>query len=149
MLRRKKGFTLIELLIVVAIIGIIAAIGVPNLLNAIQRSKRSRTAADMRAIGTALGSYHVDNNMFPITNSTFDKIAFQSALTGGLTTAYYEGSSRDGWGSLFYYSSDGQGYTIGSLGKDRAPGSNSGEFGSDIIYINGQFAGPSALIQKK
>src|SRR5207249_8005006 len=61
----EKGFTLIELLIVVAIIGIIAAIAIPNLLNAIDRGKQKRTMADMRSIGTAVESYAVDNNFYP------------------------------------------------------------------------------------
>ncbi len=61
-MNRQKGFTLIELLIVVAIIGIIAAIAIPNLLNAIDRGKQKRTMADMRSVGTAIESYAVDNN---------------------------------------------------------------------------------------
>ena len=64
-MRKDKGFTLIELLIVVAIIGIIAAIAIPNLLNAIDRGKQKRTMADMRSIGTAVESYAVDNNFYP------------------------------------------------------------------------------------
>src|SRR6266496_4024960 len=64
-MRKEKGFTLIELLIVVAIIGIIAAIAIPNLLNAIDRGKQKRTMADMRSIGTAVESYAVDNNVYP------------------------------------------------------------------------------------
>ena len=61
----KKAFTLIELLIVVAIIGILAAIAVPNFLSAQTRAKVSRSFADMRALKLACASYYIDNNKFP------------------------------------------------------------------------------------
>jgi len=64
----KRAFTLIELLIVVAIIAILAAIAVPNFLEAQTRSKVSRCAADMRTIRTALESYRVDTNKYPETD---------------------------------------------------------------------------------
>lgn len=60
-----KGFTLIELLIVVAIIAILAAIAVPNFLEAQVRAKTSRAKADMRSINTAIESYRVDANKLP------------------------------------------------------------------------------------
>jgi len=65
MFRRFKGFTLIELLIVVAIIAILAAIAVPNFLEAQIRSKVSRAKADMRSVATALEAYFTDNNHYP------------------------------------------------------------------------------------
>ncbi|MCC5878251.1 MAG: prepilin-type N-terminal cleavage/methylation domain-containing protein, partial [Candidatus Sumerlaeia bacterium] len=64
----RRGFTLIELLIVVAIIAILAAIAVPNFLEAQVRSKVSRTLADMRTVVTALESYAVDHNRYPETD---------------------------------------------------------------------------------
>lgn len=64
-MRKPSAFTLIELLIVVAIIAILAAIAVPNFLEAQTRSKVSRAKADMRTLVTALESYAVDNNKFP------------------------------------------------------------------------------------
>jgi len=60
----KRGFTLIELLIVVAIIAILAAIAVPNFLEAQTRAKVSRVKSDMRSVATAMECYRVDNNRY-------------------------------------------------------------------------------------
>ncbi len=62
---KRKGFTLIELLIVVAIIAILAAIAVPNFLEAQTRSKVSRVKADMRSLATAIEAYFTDANHYP------------------------------------------------------------------------------------
>ncbi len=64
----SKAFTLIELLIVVAIIGILAAIAVPNFLNAQTRAKIARVYADIKAQSTALEQYRLDNNHYPPSN---------------------------------------------------------------------------------
>ncbi len=63
--KRTSGFTLIELLIVVAIIAILAAIAIPNFLQAQVRAKISRVKADMASMATALESYEVDNDQYP------------------------------------------------------------------------------------
>lgn len=67
LLVKNKAFTLIELLIVVAIIGILAAIAVPNFLNAQLRAKIAATEGDMKAIGTALEMYAIDHGTYPNT----------------------------------------------------------------------------------
>jgi len=62
----KKGFTLIELLVVVAIIGILAAIAVPNFVGAQLRAKYGRVLADGSALRTAMESYRLDNQAYPL-----------------------------------------------------------------------------------
>ena len=139
---KKEGFTLIELLIVVAIIGIIAAIAIPNLLNAIQRGKQKRTMADMRAIGTAVESYAVDNNQYPAGGSPVSDIAsdLEPRYIAQLVIA-------DAWTNEIDYtatpSSAPQTYSIESYGKD---GSNQAvfvgsttDFNNDIIFSQGLF----------
>ena len=77
-----RGFTLIELLIVVAIIAILAAIAIPNFIEAQTRSKVSRVKADMRSLATAVEAYRVDNNRYPLTRAFVGEVA--GALIGKL-----------------------------------------------------------------
>ena len=143
MLRKDRGFTLIELLIVVAIIGIIAAIAIPNLLNAIDRGRQKRTMADMRTIGTAMESYAVDNNFYPKNQNG----AVSSTVETYLEPTYVRNvPSTDGWRNDFQAETDANGgeYTLQSYGKNGSDdGCTSGTtittFDEDICFSNGSF----------
>jgi type II secretion system protein G len=138
--KNSKGFTLIELLIVVAIIGIIAAIAVPSLLSAIQRSKQKRSMADMRSIGTALETYQIDYNKYPqdgATNLTVLQPNYMRTVP-----------MLDGWRNAFgYTTATQQDYSLGSGGRNgdgtsftwSATAHTTTTFDDDIIFFDGQF----------
>lgn len=131
--REQGGFSLIELLIVVAIIGIISTIAVPQLLDAIDRGRQRRTMADMRNIATANGTYRVDQGVY-------------APALADLTPDYMQiVVDKDAWGTTFQYAvSDGD-YTIESYGSDGADGPVpaspwiNGPYDGDLELTNGQF----------
>ena len=146
-MRRQRGFTLIELLIVVAIIGIIAAIAIPNLLNAIDRSKQKRTMADMRSVGTACEEYAIDNQFYPNSGGTRAALTPTSAITLALQNGYIKiVPLADGWNWPIEYGTPtgGTGYTIVSPGKDGPPAAaivqqQTTNFNCEIVFMQGQF----------
>ena len=96
MKKRESGFTLIELLIVIAIIGILAAIAIPNLLNAVQRGKQKRSMSDMRTLATAIESYAVDLAVrHYASRDTPRDTAFETAIA--VVLDYVHGLSLGSW----------------------------------------------------
>lgn len=142
---KKRGFTLIELLIVVAIIGIVAAIAIPNLLTAVQKSKQKATMGDLKSIGTAIESYVTDNILAPS--------ALSDAGFGGNRGFHIKKfPETDSWGNQWHYSRDATVrdiYSVCSPGRDGVFAGFDQEgayitnalddFGEDIIFSLGIF----------
>ncbi len=134
--------------------GIVAAIAIPNLLNAIDRGKQKRTMADIRSIGTVMESYAIDNNLYPVTEG-WQPVG---VLGESVEPVYIRKLPvADGWDNGILVLSDGENYTIVSYGKDGVPDQDwSGEiqgdatttFNGDIVFRNGQFvAWPEGIQQ--
>jgi len=110
----SPGFSLIELLVVVAVIGLISAIAIPNLITAIQRARQTRSMADLKTIARAVSLYSQDCTDYPIETSLASVENLRSSLQG------YMGDFKatDGWGRPFMYISDGRNYTLISYALD-------------------------------
>ncbi|HEX4496161.1 MAG TPA: prepilin-type N-terminal cleavage/methylation domain-containing protein [Thermoanaerobaculia bacterium] len=158
---RQKGFTLIELLIVVAIIGIIAALLIPNFLDALQKAKQKRTVADMRNIGTAMFSWLTDQVGAAAAGAaatTVDLANYKSIDSTTLTTVlvpqYVQAiPDKDGWKEDYHYylettsvlqaqvmaiGSGGRGGTF-AAGSYTVTGFDPTDYEQDIVWADGFF----------
>ena len=119
--RRSAGFTLIEILLVVTIIGILAALALPNFTGKMGKAQIQAALAGAASIGTAIDLYETDNGKLPES--------LQNLITKG-SEPFWDGpylkkveGLKDPWGNEYQYSKQGNSYTVVSAGPD-------GNFGS-------------------
>ncbi len=129
--RNDRAFTLIELMIVIVIIGILATLLIPRIMERPEEARRVKAKADIRTIESSLKLYKIDNGIYPTSEQGLEALIKKPEIApearkwreGG----YLEGSEvpKDPWGTVYHYASpgaDGRDYEIVSYGRDGEPG---------------------------
>jgi len=119
MKQKTQGFTLIEVMVVVVILGILAAIIAPKVMDRPDTARLVKAKTDIRAIESALNLYKLDNFDYPTTNEGLE----------ALIPKYIERLANDPWGNPYLYLSPGlhsdmDVYTLGADGQQGGSGKN-------------------------
>ena len=126
--QHQSGFTLIEVIVVVVILGILAAVVVPNVVNRTGQAQTVKAKQDIRALESALQMYRVDNFNYPNTDQGLvalaEKPSSQPEPKNWQPGGYVKKVPKDPWGNDYQYLSPGENgeFDIYSLGKDGRPG---------------------------
>ncbi len=110
-LLNQRGFTLIEIMVVVVILGILAGIVVPRLLDRPEEARRTKAAVQIRSLEEALGMFKLDNGFYPSTEQGL-KALVEKPSSGRVPSRFKEGGyinkvPVDPWGSPYLYLSPG------------------------------------------
>jgi general secretion pathway protein G len=127
----NKGFTLIELMIVVVIIGILATLLIPRIMERPEEARRTKAKVDIKTIESALKLYKLDSGMYPTTEQGLLAL-MQKPETAPVPRKWKEGGyiearelPKDPWGNPYYYVSpapENRDYVIISYGADGEQG---------------------------
>jgi general secretion pathway protein G len=126
----NQGFTLIEIMVVVVILGVLAALVVPRIMDNPDKARLVKVKNDIRAIETTLKLYKLDNYVYPSTDQGLEALVIKTTIPpeprqwkdGG----YLDNVPKDPWGFPYNYLSPGlhskhSGFDLYSLGADGQP----------------------------
>ncbi len=124
---RLPGFTLIELMVVIVILGLLATIIMPKILDRPEQARRLTAKVQIKNIQSALALFKTDTGRFPTTSQGLEALINDPGLKGWKQGGYIEGSKVpiDPWGNPYMYlcpGVHGEDYEIESYGKDGEDG---------------------------
>ena len=122
----SRGFTLIEIMVVVFILGLLVTLVAPKVMGRTEEAKRTKAAADLRAVQQALNLYRLDNGDYPTTDQGLQALVTKPQ-SGTIprrwnSEGYLEKVQTDPWGHPYIYISNGDHYTLKSFGADGEEG---------------------------
>ena len=122
----QSGFTLIEIMVVVVILGILAGIVVPRIMDRPDSARVSAAQQDIRAIESALNLYRLDNHQYPSTDQGLEALVEEPSGSPQPPNwqGYLDRLPKDPWGNEYQYLNPGEHGEIDiySLGADGSPG---------------------------
>jgi len=122
---RDGGFTLIELMIVIVILGLLATIIMPRILDRPEQARRMKAKVDIRNIQSALALFKTDTGRFPTTSEGLEVLVSNPGIKGYNADGYFDKTPSDPWGNKYIYISPGvhgRDYDLKSYGKDGEDG---------------------------
>ncbi|HET9388907.1 MAG TPA: type II secretion system major pseudopilin GspG [Steroidobacteraceae bacterium] len=125
---RARGFTLIEIMVVVIIIGLLAAVIVPQVVNKVDEARVTKAKQDIQSLETALTMFRLDNSKYPTTDQGLTALIKQPtdpSIRHWRQGGYLERISKDPWGNDYQYvypGTHGKEYDLYTLGADAQPG---------------------------
>ena len=131
----QHGFTLIEMLVVVVILGVLAALVVPNIMSRPDQAKATVAQSDIKAISSALEIYRLDNGFYPFTQQGLEALVAvpegEPVPRNWNADGYLKSLPKDPWGRNYYYISPGEKnpnsfdiYSFGANGRPDGEGVN-------------------------
>ena len=125
---RASGFTLIEIMVVVIIIGLLAAVIIPEVIGKVDEARVAKTKQDIQSLETALTMFRLDNSKYPTTEQGLKALVVQPtdpSIRHWRPAGYIQRVSKDPWGNDYQYvypGTHGKEYDLFSLGADGQPG---------------------------